>query len=121
MARRTRFLCGAAVLVSWGAPWAMAEQRTERFDKDPGREGRNNRATVPEKRTVRQDFGYSRTANAGGKTGEIGGFVTPAAEPAYYGRKLEKKTFDDALTASGTLLCKGNTFHVLIGFFNADT
>ena len=47
-----------------------AEERTERFDKDPVWDGRNNRATTPVKRTVRQAFGYSRTANAGGKLGD---------------------------------------------------
>src|SRR2546428_8514524 len=119
MARRIPLFCGAAVLVCLVATWAMAEQRTERFDKDPGWEGRNNRATTPEKRTVRQDFGYSRTANAGGKPGKVGGFITPAAETAYYARKLGPKSFDDPLSASGTLLCKGRQFHVLIGFFNA--
>src|SRR5437879_3080305 len=112
-------VCGAVLLAGVIAGASVAEERTENFDKDPGWEGRNNRATVPEKRTVRQDFGYSLTANAGSGRGEIGGLITPAAEPAYYGRKLEKKTFDDALSASGTLLCKGRAFHVLIGFFNA--
>src|SRR5207248_6986619 len=114
-------VCGAAVLVCWAAGWTAAGERTERFDKDPGWEGRNNRAATPEKRTVRQDFGYSRTANAGGRPGEVGGLVTPAAEPAYYARKLGPKTFDDALSASGTLLCNGRQFHLLIAFFNAGT
>src|SRR5688572_21863958 len=40
------------------------KERTERFDKDPGWDGQNNRATG-EKRTIKQDFGYSRTAHAG--------------------------------------------------------
>jgi hypothetical protein len=112
-------IVAALLLTGWGA----AEERTENFDKDPKWDGQNNRATAPEKRTVRQDFGYSRTANVGGKDakpGEIGGFVTPAAEPAYYGRKIEKKTFDDKLSASGTLLFKGPG-HALVGFFNSKT
>jgi hypothetical protein len=116
-----RAACGAAVLACGVVGWAAAEERTERFDKDPGWEGRNNRATTPEVRTVRQDFGYSRTANAGGRPGEVGGFITPAAEPAYYARKLRPKTFDDPLSASGTLLCRGRQFHLLIAFFNAGT
>ena len=120
-ARRARTVCGAVVLACCAAGWAQAEERRESFDKDPGWEGRNNRATVPAKRTVRQDFGYSRTANAGGKPGEIGGFITPAAETAYYGRKIGDKTFADSLSASGTLLCKGREFHLLVGFFNAGT
>src|SRR5262249_36941206 len=112
---------GAAVLAWCLAGGATGKERVERFDKDPGWEGRNNRATLPEKRTVRQDFGYSRTAHAGGKVGEIGGLITPAAEPAYYARKIGPKTLDDPLAASGRLLCKGRRFHVLVGFFNAGT
>jgi hypothetical protein len=98
-----------------------AEERTERFDKDPGWDGQNNRATAAEKRTVRQDFGHSQSANAGGKPGEVGGFISPAAEAAYYARKIEPKTFGNALSASGTLLCKGPECHVLVGFFNSST
>src|SRR5436853_246761 len=82
------------------------EERVERFDKDPGWEGKNNRSTTPEKRTIRQDFGYSRTANAGGEVGEIGGFITPAAELAYYAGKLDTKSLADPLTAKGRLLCR---------------
>ncbi|MDB5310179.1 MAG: hypothetical protein JWO38_4381 [Gemmataceae bacterium] len=118
---RARVVCGAALLACSIGGWAVAEERTERFDKDPGWEGRNNRATSPEKRTVRQDFGYSGTANAGSKPGEVGGFISPAAETAYYARKLETKTFDTPLSASGTLQCKGRAFHALIAFFNAGT
>ena len=99
----------------------LAEERTERFDKDPGWEGRNNRATTPEKRKVRQDFGWSKTANAGGRPGEIGGVISPAAEAAYYARKLEPKSFSDSLSASGKLLVKGPECHLLIAFFNSRT
>src|SRR5207253_9778062 len=90
-------------------------------DRDPGWEGRNNRAETPAPRTVRQDFGYSRTAHAGGEAGEVGGFVTAAAEPAYYAKRLPARTLNDPLVASGRLACKGRRFHVLVGFFNADT
>jgi hypothetical protein len=100
---------------------APAAERTEHFDKDPDWDGVNNRATTPEKRTIRQDFGFSKSNHAGGKSGEIGGFITPAAEPAYYAKKIETRSFDDALSASGRLLCQGQQFHVLVGFFNADT
>src|SRR5204863_3523461 len=63
----------------------------------------------------------SRTAHVGGKPGEVGGFISPAAEPAWYAHKLRPKTFDDSLSASGTLLCRGRQFHVLVAFFNAGT
>src|SRR5262245_10855988 len=108
------FLAGSASL-------ATAEERTQRFDRDPGWEGHNNRAATPAPREVRQDFGYSKTSHADGKAGEMGGFITPAAEPAYYAKKLPVKTFADSLSASGTLACTGRSFHALIGFFNADT
>jgi hypothetical protein len=101
--------------------FTTAEERTQHFDRDPRWEGHNNRSMTPAPREVRQDFGFSNTSHAGGKPGEIGGFITPAAEPAYYAKKLEAKTFEDSLTASGTLACTGRRFHALIGFFNADT
>jgi hypothetical protein len=108
-------------LLAGGACTLLAAERTERFDKDPGWEGHNNRAERPRSRSVRQDFGYSRTAHTGGKGGEIGGFISPAGEPAYYARKMPRRTFDDRLSASGTFACTGGPFHVLIGFFNAGT
>src|SRR5438874_9954039 len=98
-----------------------AEDRVARFDRDPAWDGVNNRAAAPEPRTIRQDFGYSRTAHAGGKPGEIGGFLSPAAEPAYYAKAIPAATLDDALTASGTLALDGRPTHALIGFFNAGT
>jgi hypothetical protein len=116
-------VAGAMMSVSlFGGPQDTIQtksERTERFDRDPGWESRNNRSAVP--RTIRQDFGFSHTAHAGGKRGELGGFITPAAEPAFYAKKLPALTFNDPLSASGTLACTGQEFHALIGFFNADT
>lgn len=102
-------------------------QRQEDFSSDPNWDGHNNRSQVPAPRSVRQDFGYSHTSHAGGEAGEIGGFISPAAEPAYYAQKIPTKSFDDSLFASGKLAVAtagnlddgaGNT---LIGFFNANT
>jgi hypothetical protein len=110
-----------------GAPHALAmrtetaTERTEHFDRDPGWEGHNNRAKVPQPRLIRQDFGFSNTAHTGGDPGEIGGLISPAAEAAYYAKRLSTKTFENTLSASGTLVCTGRRFHALIGFFNADT
>ena len=53
--------------------------------------------------------------------GEIGGLITPAAEPAYYAKPIPKRTFNDPLSAAGRLVCAGREFHVLVGFFNAGT
>src|SRR5262245_62105340 len=104
-----------------GLPSGPAGERTERFDRDPGWDGHNNHAQSPTHRIIKQDFGYSRTAHAGGKGGEVGGFISPAAEPAFYAKKIPAKSFDDVLSASGTLVCMGQKFHALIGFFNAGT
>ncbi|HEY8506331.1 MAG TPA: hypothetical protein VIL46_17225 [Gemmataceae bacterium] len=117
----TGHIFGLALLAACAAGGAAAEERVEHFDKDPGWDGRNNRATDPPPRVVKQDFGFTRTAHAGGAPGEMGGFITAAAEPAYYAKKIAPKTFDDPLTASGTIACTGRPFHALVGFFNADT
>jgi WD40 repeat protein len=99
----------------------LAAERTENFDRDPKWDGHNNRAEKPEPRTIRQDFGFSPTAHAGGTAGEIGGLITPSAEAAYYARKIPEKTFADPLSASGTLACTDGAFHLLIGFFHSST
>src|SRR5262245_22085654 len=118
---RKWFRC-SLVIISIVATWRVsAQQRTERFDVDPNWDGRNNRIRDPEPRTVEQNFGYSRTDHATGKPGEVGGLITPSAEPAYYAKKIEPKSFDDPLKASGTISCTGRPFAVLVGFFNAGT
>ena len=116
-----RFLL-AAFLAPCLAAGAGAEERAESFDVDPGWERHNNRSDVPPPRHVRQDFGYAPSHLAGGKAaGEMGGFITPAAEPAYYARRIARRTLEDGLTASGTLNATGRQFHVLLGFFNSGT
>lgn len=99
------------------------EERTEHFDRDPGWEGRNNRAEKSAPRTIRQDFGFSpATRHAGGRAaGEFGGVISPAAETAYYAKAIPRRTFRDPMSASGTLACGAGPVHVLIGFFNAAT
>lgn len=119
--RRMPTRWAAVALTLWAAAGAAAEERQQRFDKDPDWDGHNNRSAVPERRTVRQDFGYSGTAHAGGQAGEVGGFISPAAETAYYARKVEPTTLDHPLSASGKLVWKGRAGHALVAFFNADT
>src|SRR5262245_65870890 len=115
----THFICLVLLTpTSWAA--TMAEQRHESFDNDPGWDGHNNRLVKPE--MVRQDFGWSPgTTNSGGAPGEIGGLITPAAEPAYYAKNLPVRTFNDVLNASGRLKVEPGTGHTLIGFFDART
>jgi hypothetical protein len=99
---------------------AIAEERQESFDKDPGWNGHNNRSAKPE--TIRQDFGWSPgTVHAGGTPGEIGGLIGPAAEPAYYAKQIPARTFNDVLTASGTVHIEKGAGHTLIGFFDTRT
>jgi len=102
---------------------ATCAERTEQFDADPGWDAYHNRSTAFSKKRIIQRFGYNRTNHAGGKTlGEMGGHINPAAEPAYYAKRIPPATFDSKLSASGTLACPGEMpFHALIGFFNADT
>jgi hypothetical protein len=97
-----------------------AEERRERFDRDPGWDGHNNRSAKPE--TIRQDFGWSAgTTNAGGAAGEIGGSIHPAAEPAYYAKPIGRRTFNDGLSASGIIRVEPGSGHTLLGFFNAQS
>src|SRR5690348_9457086 len=89
-------------------------ERTQTFDTDPGWEGMNNRPTG-EPREIEQDFGYSATRHAvpeGAPAGEIGGLVTPAAEPAWYATPVGPFTFETKFSASGTMVIPagaGNT------------
>lgn len=122
MTNRTALLTLVFVLSYITGIAVGAEERHESFDRDPNWNGRNNRATIPEPQLVRQDFGYSRTRHAGGDTdGELGGYMTPAAEPAYYAKKIPAATFENKLTASGKLACTGRQLHALVGFFNSKT
>jgi hypothetical protein len=97
--------------------------KTETFDRDPNWDHSNNRAAERGDKpvTIRQGFGYSQTANAGGKAGEAGGFLQAAAEPAYYGKVIEKKTLDQPFSASGTMAVADGGTNLLLGFFNAST
>lgn len=112
----------ALIILACGVELTFAaELRVERFDRDPGWDAHNSRATTPEVRTVKQDFGYSAVARAGGNAGAMGGFISPAAEAAYYARKIPEQTFEDSLSASGRLVCGEGPFHVLVGFFSANS
>src|SRR5438093_231209 len=83
----------AAFLTAALSLWPAApDTRHENFDREPPNwEGVNNRNPNFEPKTVTQDFGYSPvTSHTGGHTGEIGGKINPAGEPAYYGYRLPK-------------------------------
>lgn len=121
----------SCVVCLFAAIWAHAQPvtqtdtmvlKTESFDRDPNWDGVNNRsARAHEPLTIRQDFGYSaKTSHAGGRSpGEIGGFITPAGEPAFYGKSLDPRSFDQPLTASGRLTIGNGGTNILLGFFNS--
>ncbi len=89
----------------------QAGEKVERFDQDPGWDGRNNRSAST--REIRQDFGAA--------PGKVGGLVTPAAEPAFYAKEIPKRTLKDKFSASGTVVVEPGPGNTLVGFFNADT
>jgi len=96
--------------------------KTETFDTNPNWDARNNRAADPGARQIVQNFGFSSSStNAGGAVGEIGGFITPAGEPAYYGKVITPVSFTNTLSASGMINMPQGGGHTLIGFFNAET
>ena len=114
---RTALACAAALLAGVGS-----QDATESFDRDPGWDGHQNRAATPDPRTIRQDFGFSPdTRHAGGDAGEIGGLVTPAAEPAFYAKAIPERSLETPVSASGRLLYEKGAGNLLLGFFNAET
>jgi len=78
-------------------------------------------ATDPAPRQIVKKFGFNSSTNAGGSVGEIGGYITPAGEPAFYGKVITPTSFNDSLSASGILNVPQGSGHTLVGFFNADT
>lgn len=72
---------------------------------------------------IRQDFGFSpKTHHAGGKAkGEIGGFLTPAGEAAFYGKPIAEIDWNRPLTASGVLSVGSGGTNLLLGFFNSNS
>ena len=109
------------LLAAAEGPKEALTMKSERFDADPGWEGHNNRIVPQRRPTVTQDFGYSPTSIAGRAAGELGGIVTRAAEPAFYGDNLGPVTLDDKLSASGSFAITKTTpgGGVFFGFFRA--
>jgi hypothetical protein len=95
--------------------------KTERFEKDPGWEGHNNRV-APKAKTVRQGFGYRDSNFAGEAEGEIGGAIWRSGTRAYYAAKIPTRTLNDKLSASGVfaLTESAGSSGVFFGWFNSD-
>jgi len=118
---------GAAETLQGAEPKTSAagmKMKSESFDQDPGWVGINNHvARERPPRQVRQDFGFSpHTNHAGGAaTGEMGGFISPDGQIAFYGRAIEKRDLQQPLSATGTLCLGEGGTHLLLGFFNSQT
>ncbi len=75
----------------------------ETFDGDPRWLAEGNQARFDDDGLeAAQRFGFSATSHAGGRLGELGGRISPAA-PASYADKVGRLTLDDRLTASGKI------------------
>jgi hypothetical protein len=96
--------------------------KSESFDADPKWDAYNNHIVPTKSRTVAQDFGYSNSNHAGQSPGEIGGRIWRAVKSAYYADKIEPKTLDDQLSASGSFAITKSTpgAGIFFGFFNAE-
>jgi hypothetical protein len=67
------------------------------------------------------DFGWNRTRNAGGQTGEIGGIIWRDEAPAYYAADVGRLTLEDELVASGKISFTGagSDSGVYLGWFDS--
>ncbi|MBI84427.1 MAG: hypothetical protein CMJ81_14630 [Planctomycetaceae bacterium] len=109
-------------------PPSRTRTQTETFDRDPQWDGHNNRQTPHDPPTVTRDFGYSRTKHTGNHAGEIGGRVSASLRPAWYGKVIDQKSLDDALSASGTLCVLDaqsitgwqTSANIFVGWFTAN-
>ncbi len=91
------------------------------FSQDPGWDHYQNRIIGTDMPIVEQDFGWRRTNHTGHGLGEIGGWVGNSRHQAYYALPLGKPlTFDDEISASGTLALRGIGQRGVgyFGFFN---
>jgi hypothetical protein len=76
----------------------------EDFGRDPGWEGRGHRVAFEDRvRRPWHDFGYSPTAHAGSRPGELGGVIWRDEQPAYYADRVGPLGLEDELFAAGTI------------------
>ena len=97
--------------------------KPEDLSQDPDWEGHGNEITFAD-RDVRpyHDFNWSKTNNAGGKSGEMAVTMWRNESPAYYGDPIEPVTLDEELYAEGRLAFTGagSDSGVFLGWFNAE-
>ncbi len=126
-------MCGFALLpislltVECALRAGPTEVILQSFDTDPGWTGRNHQPDPSLCVETVQDFGYSLTRNASGTggrvAGEVGGRVSRSLTPASYARRIEPRTLENPLRASGRLAvtaCEGGS-GVLVGWFHSTS
>jgi len=98
--------------------------RAQDFSREPGWEGLNNRS-IERCPSTRQAFGWSDTAFGGAGRGEVGGIVTRAVTPGWYGKAVEE-SFERPFAATGRLLVRSvgtqalPSGGVMLGFFHSS-
>src|SRR5256886_15374568 len=91
----------ASLFALLAAIGAVGAERTETFDLDPRWDAHNCRVATAAGREVRQDFGFSgATAHCAAK-GEIGGFIPPGGQTAFYAKNISPRTLDDTRAGEG--------------------
>ena len=97
--------------------------KPESFDRDPQWQARGNRAKLDDYGLEgAHRFGFSSTANAGGRRGELGGLIySSPSVPGYYADNVGRLTLDDRLVASGRVALKryGSDGGLYIGWFDS--
>ncbi len=124
---RTQLVVAQIAVIAIALATVAAEEppkqsvKTESFDQDPGWEGHNNRLLPKVLPSITQDFGYSETNFTSTQKGELGGKIFRCMTPCYYAAKIEPKTLNDKLSASGTFALKGaaSSSGVFFGWFNS--
>lgn len=99
------------------------EGRAEDFSKDPGWDGSGNRLTYQAKDVGgAHDFGFSPTAHAGGKPGELGGTFWRGGRYGYYADRVGPLSLEDRLEAGGKMVLKVGApdSDMYLGWFNSS-
>lgn len=113
----------AVVILSF-MPASRAGERSQEFRSDPGWESFRSRLIPSPIPITRQDLGHRATRNAGGRAaGELGGWVQRSTRPSWVARPIPPRTFEQAMTASGTLAvthAEGGS-GALVGWFHRDS
>jgi hypothetical protein len=99
--------------------------KTERFDRDPGWDSHNNWTLDRKPVKVTQDFGFSQTNHARGKSaGEVGGGIVRSSRTAFYLKPLGRvMTLDEPLSATGQFVVteSDGLSSLFFGFCNSET